>query len=121
MQKRLLALLKCLDNQIARLPLIFAMPYFQQPTPSQVSPAALGLPAVMSAYISARRPADVAREVESLRKGGCSKFTLRRLDGGAMVDLERLGAARYAAGLQAEVEFEGPSSPAGAVSGGAGG
>ena len=30
-----------------------------------------------------------------------------------MLDLERLGAARYAAGLQAEVEVDGQSSPAG--------
>jgi hypothetical protein len=57
--------------------------------------------------ITARRPADVAREVERLRKAGCLRFVLRPLDGGGMLDLERLGAARYAAGLQAEVELEG--------------
>jgi hypothetical protein len=38
---------------------------------------------------------------------------LQELDGGGMIDLERLGAARYAAGLQAEVELAGQSSPAG--------
>lgn len=64
-----------------------------------------------SAYVTARRPADVAREVESLRKAGCRRFILRRLDGGATLDLERLGAARYAAGLQAEVAFDAESSP----------
>lgn len=66
-----------------------------------------------SAYVTARRPADVAREVESLRTAGCSRFILRKLDGGATLDLERLGAARYAAGLQAEVELDGQSPPAG--------
>ena len=64
-----------------------------------------------SAYVIARRPADVAREVESLRKSGCRRFILRRLDGGATLDLERLGAARYAAGLQAEVALDVESSP----------
>lgn len=65
-----------------------------------------------NAYVIARRPEDVAREVERLSKSGCSTFILRRLDGGGMLDRERLGAARYAAGLQADVELEGQSSPA---------
>ena len=66
----------------------------------------------------ARRPDDVAREVERLSEAGCRTFVLRRLDGGGMLDQERLGAARYAAGLQADVELEGQSSPAtGSVSG----
>ena len=69
-----------------------------------------------SAYVTARRPADVAREVESLRSAGYSRFILRLLDGGSMLDQERLGAARYAAGLQAEVELEGQPSPDGAMS-----
>ena len=60
----------------------------------------------MTGFVSARRPADVAREVERLRKSGCTRFVLRALDGGGMLDLERLGAARYAAGVQAEVELE---------------
>ena len=64
------------------------------------------------AYVTARRPADVARDVEKLRKRGRVAFVLRRVDGGGMIDQERLGAARYAAGLQAEVELEGQSSPA---------
>ncbi len=60
----------------------------------------------MRAYITARRPADVARDVEGWRKRGCSAFVLRKVGGGGYVDQERLGAARYAAGLQAEVELE---------------
>jgi hypothetical protein len=55
---------------------------------------------------------DVAREVERKRRAGCSRFVLKRIDDGAMLDQERLGAARYAAGLQAEVELEGQPSPA---------
>jgi L-alanine-DL-glutamate epimerase-like enolase superfamily enzyme len=73
-----------------------------------------------NAYVIARKPEDVAREVERLGKTGCRTFVLRRIDGGGMLDRERLGAARYAAGLQADVELEGQSSPAmgsGSVSG----
>ena len=70
-----------------------------------------------TAYITARTPADVARVVEAGYEAGCRKFVLRALDGGGMLDLERLGAARYAAGLQAEVVVEGQSSPAGASAG----
>jgi L-alanine-DL-glutamate epimerase-like enolase superfamily enzyme len=62
---------------------------------------------VNAACVATRRPADVAREVERLRKAGCTRFVVRPLDGGGMLDLERVGAARYAAGLQAEVELEG--------------
>jgi hypothetical protein len=72
---------------------------------------------VTAANITARIPADVAREVETMYHAGCRKFVLRALDGGGMLDLERLGAARYAAGLQAEVEVEGQSSPAGSSEG----
>ena len=70
-----------------------------------------------AAYITARHPVDVARAVETLYNAGCRKFVLSALDGGGMLDLERLGAARYAAGLQAEVEVEGQSSPGGASEG----
>ena len=72
-----------------------------------------------TAYIAARMPLDVAREVEAGYEAGCRKFVLSALDGGGMLDLERLGAARYAAGLQAEVVVEGQSSPAGASEGSA--
>ncbi|GAC1474882.1 MAG: hypothetical protein PVSMB3_13000 [Candidatus Dormibacteraceae bacterium] len=65
-----------------------------------------------NAAITARRPVDVAREVERRRQLGHTRFVLRRVDDGGMLDQERMGAARYAAGLQAEVELEGQSSPA---------
>jgi hypothetical protein len=63
-------------------------------------------------YVTARRPVDVARDVERACSAGCAKFLLRQLDDGGMLDQERLGAARYAAGLQAVVELDGRSSPA---------
>jgi hypothetical protein len=65
------------------------------------------------AYIQARRPSEVARDVERWRKRGCRSFVLRQVDSGGVLDLERLGAARYAAGLQAGVEFEGDTSDLG--------
>jgi hypothetical protein len=60
---------------------------------------------VRTAHVSARRPADVAREVELDLQAGFQAFVLERIAGGHMIDLERLGAARYAAGLQAQVEL----------------
>lgn len=66
-----------------------------------------------SACITSPKPADIAREVERLRNQGCRVFVISRVDGGGMLDLERLGAARYAAGLQSEVELEGGPSSAG--------
>ena len=62
------------------------------------------------AYITARKPADVAGEVERWRKRGCGSFVLRRVNGDPLLDRERLGAARYAAGLQAVVELEGDAA-----------
>jgi hypothetical protein len=70
---------------------------------------------VKVAYIRARRPSDVAREVEVMLKDGCERFIIRSLAEGDMLDRERLGAARYAAGVQAEVELEGQSSPGGST------
>jgi hypothetical protein len=64
----------------------------------------------MRAYITAGRPSDVARDVERWRRRGCSSFVLREIDGGGFLDRERLGAARYAAGAQANVELEGDAS-----------
>ena len=55
--------------------------------------------------ITARRPAAVAREVERLAREGHRTFELASVDGGGMLDLERLGAARYAAGLHSKVEL----------------
>jgi L-alanine-DL-glutamate epimerase-like enolase superfamily enzyme len=60
----------------------------------------------MQAIITSARPADVALEVETLRALGCREFALRPVAGGGMLDRERLGAARYAAGVQAEVVLE---------------
>jgi hypothetical protein len=62
------------------------------------------------AYITERKPVEVAREVEGWRKRGCLSFVLRQVNGGGVVDHERLGAARYAAGLHADVELEGDGS-----------
>lgn len=67
----------------------------------------------MTAYITAERPVDVAHDVERWSKRGCRSFVLRRVNGGGVLDLERLGAARYAAGLHAEVELEGEASALG--------
>ena len=73
----------------------------------------------MRANIIARTPDGVAHEVESLFKTGCRRFVVRAIAGGGMLDQERLGAARYAAGLQAVVELEDQSSPVGAAAAGA--
>jgi L-alanine-DL-glutamate epimerase-like enolase superfamily enzyme len=70
---------------------------------------------VKDAYISAARPEDVALEVESARRRGCTLFTLRSIDHGGMLDRERVGAARYAAGVQAGVRVE-AGEPAAAAS-----
>ena len=56
--------------------------------------------------ITAKRPDDVAREVERLARMGETRFVLAAIDHGGMLDQERLGAARYAAGLQSTVELE---------------
>ena len=56
--------------------------------------------------ITERRPVAVAREVERLAAEGHLRFELTTVDHGGMLDRERLGAARYAAGLQSKVELE---------------
>ena len=56
--------------------------------------------------LTARRPVDVAREVERLASAGRRVFVLSRIDHGGMLDMERLGAARYAAGSYSDVGFE---------------
>lgn len=63
------------------------------------------------AHVTARRPADVAREVERLMRAGCREFVLQSVDAGRTLDLERLGAARYAAGLQSVVVLEAAPAP----------
>ena len=65
-----------------------------------------------SVYITAVHPPEVAREVERDLARGCRMFVLRPVAGGGMLDQERLGAARYAAGLHAEVELESLSAAA---------
>jgi hypothetical protein len=61
---------------------------------------------VNTGIIRARRPIDVAREVEAFVREGRREFVLSRIDHGSMLDQERLGAARYAAGVQSVVELE---------------
>ena len=56
--------------------------------------------------VKARRPAEVASEVEDCIKRGERSFLLTAIDHGGMLDRERLGAARYAAGLYSEVGLE---------------
>lgn len=55
--------------------------------------------------ITARRPSEVASEVERLVRDGNRSFVISSVDHGGMLDQERLGAARYAAGLQSRVEL----------------
>jgi hypothetical protein len=64
----------------------------------------------MRAYITARQPSEVALEVERRHRRGSRSFVLRQVSHGGELDRERLGAARYAAGLQSEVELEGDVS-----------
>ena len=63
-----------------------------------------------TAYITAAHPQDVARQVEEQVTQGCRSFVLRPVAGSGMadqqLDQERLGAARYAAGVHAEVVLE---------------
>jgi hypothetical protein len=59
-----------------------------------------------SGYITVIHPEEVAREVERQVSLGCRSFVLRAVAAGGMLDQERLGAARYAAGLHAVVELE---------------
>ena len=61
--------------------------------------------------IRARRPQDVAHEVEALLAAGCRLFVIQSIDHGGMLDLERLGAARYTAGLQSRVVLEEEERP----------
>jgi hypothetical protein len=61
---------------------------------------------VKTVLVRARRPEEVAHEVERLAHAGIMSFLISRIDHGAMLDLERLGAARYAAGIQSEVALE---------------
>ena len=55
--------------------------------------------------ISERRPEQVAARVEAAARRGRRRFDLQSVDGGGPLDLERLGAARYAAGRDAELRL----------------
>jgi hypothetical protein len=55
--------------------------------------------------ITTRRPELVASEVERAVRGGARRVELLSLDGGGPIDLERLGAARYGAGRDAELRL----------------
>ena len=65
--------------------------------------------------ITAKRPDNVAREVERLARTGEKHFVIAAIDHGGMLDQERLGAARYAAGLQSTVELEALTAAAAAA------
>ncbi len=65
--------------------------------------------------ITASRPDGVAREVERLSRQGQTRFVISTIDHGGMLDQERLGAARYAAGLQSTVELEALTAAAAAA------
>ena len=71
---------------------------------------------MINAYIASTRPQDVALEVEAWLRRGSRDFTLRSVDHGGMLDRERLGAARYAAGVQAGVRLEADEPAAAAPS-----
>ncbi len=57
-------------------------------------------------YITAIHPEEVADKVERQVKLGCTSFVLRPVACGGMLDQERLGAARYVAGIHAVVQLE---------------
>jgi hypothetical protein len=62
-----------------------------------------------STYIVAAHPRDVAAQVERGVALGCCSFVLQSVAHGGMLDQERLGAARYAAGVHSEVVLESDS------------
>jgi muconate cycloisomerase len=59
-----------------------------------------------NALITATRPADVAAEVERAAGLGFRAFKLKAANAGGSLDLERLGAARWAAGRGAELRLD---------------
>ena len=69
----------------------------------------------MRAYITAGTPSEVAREVERWHRRGCRSLVLRQVSHGGELDRERVGAARYAAGIQSQVELEGDASDLGSA------
>lgn len=65
-------------------------------------------------HVAARSPAAVAREVESGVTAGFRTFELRAEAGGGDFDLERLGAARWAAGPGVVLRLDLGTAPPGA-------
>ena len=74
-----------------------------------------------AARITARQPVDVAKEVERRLSEGWTEFRLEMIDGGQMLDQERLGAARYVAGTQVQIELAAGGSSGSQTSSGASG
>ena len=65
--------------------------------------------------IAERKPAEVAAHVEEEVRHGVSRVDLLSIDGGGPLDLERLGAARYAAGRDADLRLVLNGTPAAAT------
>jgi L-alanine-DL-glutamate epimerase-like enolase superfamily enzyme len=59
-----------------------------------------------SALLTASRPDLVAREAERCAAAGFTAFKLKAANGGGIVDQERLGAARWAAGPSARLRLD---------------
>jgi L-alanine-DL-glutamate epimerase-like enolase superfamily enzyme len=71
----------------------------------------------MEARITAARPKEVAVEVERALRRGFTSFVVRSIDNGGMLDMERMGAARYAAGVHADVQLRCSATTAAVASG----
>lgn len=59
-----------------------------------------------SALVAERRPQLVAREVERAAAAGFGCFKLKAANGGGILDQERLGAARWAAGREGRLRLD---------------
>ena len=59
-----------------------------------------------NALVAAGPPSEVAREVERAVDAGFRAFKLKAANGGGLLDLERLGAARWAAGPGPELRLD---------------
>lgn len=59
-----------------------------------------------SALVTAARPDLVARDTELKAAGGFASFKLKACNGGGMLDQERLGAARWAAGYHGRLRLD---------------
>jgi len=68
-----------------------------------------------SALVEDLRPDAVASAVDALRGEGFTTFKLKAANGGGQLDLERLGAARWAAGPHARLRLDFNGRPAGSA------